>query len=81
MKEELHLFIIWENARNKQEEIIKDIKENFEIINIYDICWSKDKFSNNLSRFYGTNLPKGSGKEQHCGNGNFLLIIIKDLKP
>lgn len=81
MKEELHLFIIWKNARNKQEEIIKDIKENFEIINIYDICWSKDKFSNNLSRFYGTNLPKGSGKEQHCGNGNFLLIIIKDLKP
>lgn len=81
MKEELHLFIIWENARNKQEEIIKDIKENFEIINIYDVSWSKDKFSNNLSRFYGTNLPKGSGKEQHCGTGNFLLIIIKDLKP
>ena len=80
MKEELHLFIIWENARDKQNEIIEDIKNNFKIINIYDVCWNKDKFSNNLSRFYGTNLPKESGKEEHCGNGEFLLVIIKDLK-
>ena len=81
MKEELHLFIIWENARNKQEEIVNDIKEKFEIINIYDMNWSKNKFSNNLSRFYGTNLPDGSAKEQHCGNGKFLLIIVKDTNP
>lgn len=81
MKEELHLFIIWENARDKQEEIIKDIKSKFKIINIYEINWDKEKFSNNLSRFYGTNLPKGSGKEEHCGNGKFLLIILKDLNP
>lgn len=81
MKEELHLFIIWQNARNKQEEIIEDIRKNFNIIKVYNMCWSQNEFSNNLSRFYGTNLPKGSGKEQHCGNGEFLLIIVKDLKP
>ena len=81
MKEELHLFIIWENARYKQEEIIKDIKAKFQIIKIYEIEWNKENFSKNLSRFYGANLPKGCGKEEHCGNGKFLLIIVKDTNP
>ena len=78
---ETHLFIIWENALYKKDEIIKDIKENFQILNIYKIEWSKENFSNNLSRFYGTHLPAGCGKEQHCGNGPFLLIIVKDENP
>lgn len=81
MREELHLFIIWENARDKQNEIIEDIKKNFKILNIYEMKWDKEHFSNNLSRFYGTNLPKGSGKETHCGTGEFLLIIVKDTNP
>lgn len=81
MKEELHLFIIWENARNKQKEIIDDIKNSFVILNVYEIKWDKECFSENLSRFYGTNLPKGSGKELHCGTGKFLLIIVKDTNP
>lgn len=81
MKAETHLFIIWENARTKQNEIIEDINKNFEIIRIYEMNWSKEKFSENLSRFYGTNLPNGSHKEKHCGTGKFLLIIIEDKNP
>lgn len=73
---ETHLFILWENARKKEKEILKDIKENFEILGLYNITWNKENFSNNLSRFYGTSLPKNSGKEQHCGNGEFLLVIV-----
>ena len=78
---ELHLFIIWENASYKKDEILEDIKKSFEIIKIYKMIWDKDKFSENLSRFYGTNLPAGSGKEQHCGTGPFILIIVKDKNP
>lgn len=81
MKEELHLFIIWENARIKEKEILEDINKNFEIIKIYESQWSKEKFSNNLSRFYGTNLPENSDKELHCGNGKFLLVIVKVNNP
>ena len=81
MKKELHLFILWENARNKQNEILDDINKNFKILNVYDIEWAKENFSNDLTRFYGTNLPAGSDKEIHCGNGRFLLIILQDLNP
>lgn len=81
MKEELHLFIIWENARNKEKEILEDIKKNLEIMKVYEVQWSKEEFSNNLSRFYGTNLPKDSAKEVHCGNGKFLLVIVKVSNP
>lgn len=81
MSEETHLFIIWENARYKQDEIIEDIGKNLKILKIYEIEWEQNEFSNNLSRFYGTNLPKGSGKEKHCGTGKFLLIIVKDTDP
>ena len=81
MKEELHLFIIWENGREKQQEIISDINNCFKIINVYEIEWDKDEFPNNLSRFYGTNLPKGSRKEVHVGNGKFLLVVIKVSNP
>ncbi len=78
---ETHLFILWENALSKKEEILKDIEENFTIIQVFKITWSKEEFANNLSRFYGTKLPKGSGKEQHCGNGSFLLVVVKCENP
>lgn len=81
MKEELHLFIIWHNGRKKQEYILEDINRNFKILKIFEIEWSKKEFSNNLSRFYGTKLPEGSNKSQHCGNGKFLLIIVKVVNP
>lgn len=79
--QEVHLFILWENALSKKEEILKDIKENFTIMQVFKITWSKEEFANNLSRFYGTKLPKGSGKEQHCGNGSFLLVVVKCENP
>ena len=81
MNKELHLFIIWENARNKQDEILNDIKKTFKVLKVYDVEWAKENFSNDLTRFYGTNLPNGSEKELHCGNGKFLLIILQDLNP
>lgn len=80
-KSEMHLFILWEFARNEQERIINDIKESFEIVEIFDLKWSKDKFAHNLTRFYGTNLPPNSFKEVHCGKDRFLLIAIRDNNP
>ena len=78
---ETHLFIIWENARSREADILNDIREKFSILRVYEITWSKDKFSENLSRFYGTNLPPNSNKEHHCGTGPFLAVVVEDTDP
>lgn len=80
-KKETHLFIIWENALYKKDEILSDIKNRFSIINIYEMEWSKSKFLENISRFYGTNLPNAEEKAEHCGFGKFLLVIVTDENP
>lgn len=80
-KSELQLFIIWKNAFDKKDEIIDDMNKKFVIRNIYKVIWNDENWSNNLSRFYGTRLPEGSGKEEHCGKEYFLLIIVEDKNP
>lgn len=78
---EIHLLIIWSKALNKKEKILKDLNEKFEVLRIYNVTWSDKNFSNNLSRFYGENLPKNSHKEKHCGKDTFCCIIIQDKNP
>lgn len=81
MEKELHLFIIWERGRYKEFDILSDIKSHFQIVKCYDILWSDECVSDNFTRFYGTNLPKGSDKEKECGTGRFLLVIVYDENP
>ena len=81
MRPEFHLFIIWEKGRNEQAKILSDLQEHFTIFRVFEIHWTKRNFSRNLSRFYGQKLPKGSGKERHCGSGPFVLIIVEDDRP
>lgn len=75
---ENHLFILWENALNKADEILADMAQRFDVVNVYRMRWSPELFNENLSRFYGQKLPPGCHKEEHCGNGPFLLILVKD---
>ena len=65
---EIHLFIIWNNAYYELNEIISDISINFNILKQIEIIWSKDKFSENLTQFYGINLPNNSGKDPKRNN-------------
>lgn len=82
MKEkELHAFIVWSKGLQHRERILEDIGTKFEIVRIINTNWSQDKFTENLSRFYGENLPKNSSKEKHCGTGTFLCIIVRDNNP
>lgn len=78
---ETHLFIIWETARVSEKRILDDISETFDILRVYEITWGQEHFSRNLSRFYGSNLPPNSRKEQHCGTGPFLAVIVEDKSP
>lgn len=78
---ELHLIVLWQNARYKQQEILNDIKENLAVLECYEIAWTPDKVANNYTRFYGVKLDSGSGKEQECGTGSFILITALDKNP
>ena len=78
---EIHLFILWSKVSSERENILSDIAGKFIILDIYNITWSKNKFSENLSRFYGQNLPKNSKKEQHCGSETFTCVIVRDESP
>ena len=81
MDNNLHLFIIWDQSRNKSEEIINDITSKFIIREIFEISWNKKNFLNNLIRFYGHSLPDPKKKTLLCGTGPFLLIIVQDRNP
>lgn len=81
MQKELNLFIIWQNARHKETEILADMANNYEIVQIYNMTWSKEHFAENLTRFYGKKLPNGCKKHKLCGEGDFLLVLVNDLNP
>lgn len=78
---EKHLFIIWEKALFKKDEITDNIKHNFEVIFESFYCWDKKTFSDDISNFYGTNLKNSKSKIKHCGNGPFYLIVVLDKNP
>ena len=61
---EIHTFIIWEKAREKEAEILSDLKKNFRILQIFEINWSEEKFEENLLRLYGNSLKKSSAKKK-----------------
>jgi len=78
---ELHLFIIWSEARGVEDDIVRDLGSMFTIVEDLEVTWSAEQFADNLTRFYGTSLPAGSYKEVHVGTGPFRLLIVEDASP
>ena len=78
---EHHLFILWENARNKEQEVLDEIKSQFKILKEYEIEWNKDKFLENLSSFYGFDHTGKFEVIYERGNGKFLVVLVEDDKP
>ena len=78
---ELHLILVWHNALDQAERILLDAEQQFTVCDVLKVHWSPEKFSRNLTKFYDDDLPEGSDKEQHCGVGGFLLIIVEDDSP
>lgn len=81
MNPEYQLFILWEKALYQQEKILADMREHFSVLKRYEICWTPEFVSSNFTRFYGENLPDHSEKEQECGTGPFVLVIVRDNAP
>ena len=78
---EYHLFILWQAARGREAQILDDLKKSFDIVAVHEVRWSAARVSDNFTRFYGQKLPPGSFKEEHCGKGPFLAVIVQDRAP
>ena len=78
---ELHLIVLWANARHKEKEILADIKENLQILECYDVLWQKQNIERNFGRFYGVKLDSIIKKAKECGEGRFLLCTVWDSAP
>lgn len=81
MSAEIHDFIIWQNAKDMQNEIISILEKKFKILKAFEVHWNKENFALNLSRLYGQNLNNVEYKMDRCGTGPFLLIVILDENP
>lgn len=79
---ELHLFVIWEHGRHKQDEIIRDIQQHFTILDCFDILWDRDTVAQSFRRFYGSGgFRAGLRRFRERGCGRFLLITVWDKHP
>lgn len=81
MSNDFNLFILWANGRHKEEDILADIRQKFDIRQIFEITWSTGEFNRNLSRFYGKKLPNAMRKKKLCGTESFLVICVNDQSP
>ena len=76
--EELHLFLIWEKGRFKENRILNDIEQNFCLLKTVNVFWNAKNFKKNLSRFYGKKLKKSYKKEKSTGTGTFVVALVLD---
>ena len=81
MKADYNIFLLWSTARAKDEQVKEMIGDKFELVKSIEIEWSPDLFIQNLSRFYGKKLPSAKNKLRLCGNGRFLVHLVKDKNP
>ncbi len=81
MSSEYNIFILWSTARDKDKEVCDEISKCFEMVKTYELMWSPQLFTQNLSRFYGKKLPSAKNKLKLCGLGSFLVHIVKDKHP
>lgn len=81
MSAETNIFIIWQNGRYLEQQIIADISTKFELQQVFELSWPMRDFHYNLAKFYGKSLPKGCRKEKECGCGDFLVVVVQDNQP
>lgn len=79
---EVHVFVLWSEARRQERQILADIRAHFRVLGTIEVTWTQGQvFAGSLTRMYGESLPPGSDKERHCGAGPFLTVVVEDARP
>lgn len=79
---DLHLVIIWSNARAKESQIIDDLHSDFDVLECVEVEWSQRYTDDNFHRLYKVT-PSGrpSLKRKEVGGDPFVVAVIRDRKP
>lgn len=83
MTSELGIFILWDKARHKEKEILSDINDRFDVLQLLEIKWAKNRrnFISHLKRFYNKTWISSLKKTLSCGYGNFIIAVVSDNNP
>lgn len=82
MNSEIHLFVLWQNARSAESRILQDMRQNFDILATIDSSWPTTvSAEQGFRRFYGTFLQDAAGKVRRAGAGRFLVVVVRDNTP
>ena len=80
---ELHVFILWSNARPFQDKIIEDLKKTpLTLLEAFESSWPEEDVVDNYCTLYGFNFKEaGEFKKSESGYGPFLIITALDPDP
>lgn len=78
---DLHLFVIWEGARQGRDDILTDLGEDFLIRSVDEIHWSSAHLVRNASRLYKRVHLGASSIPPKIGDGRFTAVVVEDPKP
>lgn len=81
MRAEIHAVILWSNALPQRDRLVADLAEHVELVASYRVEWPPERFSENLVRLYGFELPERMDKVAGGGDQPFLLFVVRDPNP
>lgn len=85
-----HIVIVWSTAISYKDEIVRDIKQKFELLKVVKVHWTPSLFYDNLKVFYSHSLRDMNeelmkrvirGKIKSVGKNDFYVIVFKDNSP
>lgn len=78
---DLHVFIIWQEARSHAQRIIEGLGEDFTIQHTAEIQWSQKKIHNNAARLYRRIYDHSGHVPDKIGDGRFHVVVVEDDDP
>ena len=78
---DLHLFVVWQDARHKAGEILSDLDSTFLIRSAMEIEWSDAYVVENTNRLYKKVQTGSTSLPAKIGDGRFVAIIVEDPEP
>lgn len=81
--QELACFAIWEEGRKKEDHIIHDLSEEFEVLGNFLVYWSDEHYAANVARLYEYPYKEQpfSGYIPKIGKPPFRFVIVRDQNP